>query len=813
MCILGVSLVSKSATRVQVAIIGSGPAGLSAGCRAAVTGLSHIVLEKADHASDTVYKFQKGKHVMATPDVLPLRADVEFQMGRREDVLAAWDSALTRHKVNIRYNADVTGITGSLGNFEIILKSGDTVLAEKIVLAIGLQGNLNTLRIPGADRATHLQYQLDDPDEYEHESIVVIGAGDAAIENALGLCSHNTVHIANRGDEFSRAKEANEAAILAEIERGRIIPIYNAYAKECGSRSITFETPDGDVAITCDRVIARLGASPPRKFVESCGIAFPSEDRSALPEVSKTYESNVPGLYIIGALGGYPLIKQAINQGYEVIEYILGNDLDPADEPLIRARLKAIPGLGTAEFLARMREQLPIFHDLNPLMLREMLVESPVTRPKTGDVVFRRGDYTNSVFSILRGSVRILLDDDDPSNHVILEKGAFFGEMGLIAGRPRSATIVSNADDTILIETPRRTMLKLRASVPSLKKTMDQEAVVRQVQAYIAPSLDRAAIRRLAESAVIQTYRKGTVLFREGEVGDALHLIRKGSVFVTKRIAGRDVVLNYQAAGNYFGEMALMSGLPRSATITAAVDCETIRIDGVAFRQLMDDHPRLKTEMQEKYGQRIIETQRILERPEASSIMEFLMGEGIGEATDVLLIDESLCIGCDNCEKACAETHGGISRLDREAGPSFAHVHVPTSCRHCEHPHCMADCPPDAIHRDREGEVFITDDCIGCGNCERNCPYGVIQMAAPPPPKPGLLSWLFFGAGHGPGEDRSQRDKAPKDARKTAVKCDMCKDQSGGAACVRACPTGAAIRAKPQDFMQFVMDHRREVDR
>ena len=182
------------------------------------------------------------------------------------------------------------------------------------------------------------------------------------------------------------------------------------------------------------------------------------------------------------------------------------------------------------------------------------------------------------------------------------------------------------------------------------------------------------------------------------------------------------------------------------------------------------------------------------------------MGEGIGEATDVLLIDESICVGCNNCEKACAETHNGISRLDREAGPTFANVHVPTSCRHCEHPHCMTDCPPDAIKRNPEGEVYITNDCIGCGNCQRNCPYGVIQMAPEPPKKPGLFSWLLFGKGPGPGEDYSYRERAPKDARKTAVKCDMCIDITGGASCVRACPTGAAIRVKPNEFMDFIRE-------
>ena len=87
------------------------------------------------------------------------------------------------------------------------MTNGDTIKTETIVLAIGLQGNLNTLRIPGSENVTHLQYQLDDPDEYEHETIIVIGAGDAAIENALGLCTHNTVYIATVSYTHLRAHE------------------------------------------------------------------------------------------------------------------------------------------------------------------------------------------------------------------------------------------------------------------------------------------------------------------------------------------------------------------------------------------------------------------------------------------------------------------------------------------------------------------------------------------------------------------------------------------------------------------------------
>jgi Fe-S-cluster-containing hydrogenase component 2 len=127
--------------------------------------------------------------------------------------------------------------------------------------------------------------------------------------------------------------------------------------------------------------------------------------------------------------------------------------------------------------------------------------------------------------------------------------------------------------------------------------------------------------------------------------------------------------------------------------------------------------------------------------------MNFLIREGLGEATNVLIIDESLCIGCDNCEKACAETHAGISRLDRKSGPTFAAVHIPTACRHCEQPHCMKDCPPNAIRRAESGEVYINESCIGCGNCVTNCPYDVIRLEYDAPEKPGMMRWMLFGSG------------------------------------------------------------------
>ena len=261
--------------------------------------------------------------------------------------------------------------------------------------------------------------------------------------------------------------------------------------------------------------------------------------------------------------------------------------------------------------------------------------------------------------------------------------------------------------------------------------------------------------------------------------------------------------------------MALIDGGRRTATVKAAIKSEVIRLDGEAFRRLLDGQaPAAAKRRRPTWPQRQNVNAFIESRKDSfsgvvdmySQTAKFLVDNGIGEATDVLLIDENLCVGCDNCEKACADSHDGLSRLDREAGRTYAHLHVPTSCRHCEHPHCMADCPPNAIHRGPDGEVFIDDTCIGCGNCQRNCPYGVIRMDSVPPKKPGLLELAVprhraRGRASRRKKWRNKHAKPGVEKPKKAIKCDMCSGIEGGPACVRACPTGAAIRVAPEEFL------------
>ena len=118
---------------------------------------------------------------------------------------------------------------------------------------------------------------------------------------------------------------------------------------------------------------------------------------------------------------------------------------------------------------------------------------------------------------------------------------------------------------------------------------------------------------------------------------------------------------------------------PRTASVKAAVASEVIRLHAEVVRDLLEAAPDLRRRVEDKFSERVRSSARQTADRESGALVSFLMREGLGEATDVLLIDETLCIRCDNCEKACAETHDRISRLDREAGATFASIHVPTS--------------------------------------------------------------------------------------------------------------------------------------
>src|SRR5205823_6711592 len=110
---------------------------------------------------------------------------------------------------------------------------------------------------------------------------------------------------------------------------------------------------------------------------------------------------------------------------------------------------------------------------------------------------------------------------------------------------------------------------------------------------------------------------------------------------------------------------------------------------------------------------------------EARAGLRSLVSEGVIEGTEVLVIDLDKCIHCNECEEACARRHGH-SRMNRK-GMVVGNISIATACRQCQDPVCML-CSRAGIARRANGEVYITESCIGCGICAERCPYGAISI-------------------------------------------------------------------------------------
>ncbi|MEW6323968.1 MAG: NAD(P)-binding domain-containing protein [Nitrospirota bacterium] len=781
-------------------IVGAGPAGISAAINAQKSGLNYLLLEKTDHIADTIHCYQKGKFVMAEPLAIPLRGGLWMEPTTRETLLGRWSDAVRSHGVKIEFNAGVKEITRRDGQFHIT--TGDKQFAaRRVVLAMGTQGNPRRLGVPGED-LPHVQTRLADPDAYADQDIVVVGGGDAAIEIALALAAKNRVTMAVRTPEFVRVKDSLERQALDKARKRQLTIHFNSAIEKIEAGSVAIKLSESVISVKARVVIVKIGAIPPRPFLESCGIEFPSKEREAMPVLSKSFETNVPGLFLIGAAGGRELVKHCINQGHEVVEHLCGRSVQPADEALLSEKLNFLAG-AVSDRIASIASKVPVLSGASEAQIRELLLSSQFHRMAGGEFVFRQNDFSESFYMILDGQVDVLVKSDDGRERAVAALGPaqFFGEMSLISGRRRSASI-RVAKPALLWEASRKAMLKFLHTTPPAKRLVDRGFLVHAFQSYLFPNVEYSSLAKLAGMANVLKFEKGGVIVKEGDPGDAFYFLRMGTVKVSKTSEGREVVLAYLAAGQYFGEMALLSGEPRTATVSAVNKVEVIQVLKGDFLAFLESAPECKEPIRQEINRRQQRNVEVELRPEMAELGRFMIGQEVVVGDNVLLIDQDKCVRCDYCVKACEAVHAdGQTRIKR-VGIIHANLLVPNSCRHCENPLCMTDCPPgDAIVRDPRGEVYIRDNCIGCGKCAENCPYGNIFMVHPKPIPPSFSLTQWVGRLLGRSEPASA-EPTHDNERAFAVKCDLCRGIVGGPSCVRSCPTGAVMRLNPMEYYQ-----------
>jgi Fe-S-cluster-containing hydrogenase component 2 len=338
------------------------------------------------------------------------------------------------------------------------------------------------------------------------------------------------------------------------------------------------------------------------------------------------------------------------------------------------------------------------------------------------------------------------------------------GEMTCITQQPRTASVfaVAEADNpaltlghdengwpTVAADPKRRgpvvvyeitrNMLDMMQRSASAREDIQEMYTLRAIQTGVQKGrifefLDKmereqAVTFLLAKGVQYNRVDAGGVIIAEGDTASAFYIIRLGTVRVFTSSGGGEQVLRLLSVGDSFGEGGLLSDRPglRSATVAALDPVEVVRVPGPVFRELCEKFPKLVEGMKAAPRPAV---PGVASAPPPAVLRDYVR-QGLYQGQKLLVLDLKSCTRCDECTKACADSHGdGHARLLRE-GLRFGDFLVATSCRSCHKPYCMDGCPVDAIHRrGNHLEVIIENHCIGCGLCEKNCPYGSIHMVA-----------------------------------------------------------------------------------
>ena len=507
--------------------------------------------------------------------------------------------------------------------------------------------------------------------------------------------------------------------------------------------------------------------------------------------------------------------------------------------------------VGLSERLSpeKLRE-FELFAEFDDKFLERIASDVTLAAWKPGSVLFEQGTYIDLAFSLVEGEVEVYLegvgeedagarpifdlsrtmigdlppeaatgatvlmrraarprpteitflstmDFDLPHGAAVrLGPGELFGEIGAMSGWPQSVTARCVEPCRVLqIRLPALRLMKRKSK--ALKKRLDDLYRERSLAAQLRGTplfggLGEPLLEALKEAVELVSLDPDEVLVREGEVADALYLVRSGFIKLMQRFGEGEIAVSYLSKGMTLGEAELLiDGVEGwRATAVSVEYAELVELPREVFDKLLAGQPKLEKQLWRSAAERVKEAGATRRDVARADFLQVALESGLVQGNSILAIDLDRCTRCDDCVRACAETHGGRARFVRE-GSRVGNLLVARSCYHCRDPVCLVGCPTGAIHRTGVGDVVAVDEqvCIGCSACANNCPYDAIVM---------------HDCGESWPDDMLPAGLRGKE-RAVASKCDLCFETGHGPACVSNCPQACAYRVGSVEEMQRLL--------
>jgi len=311
-------------------ILGAGPIGLACGIEAKKAGLNYLILEKGA-LCNSIYNYPVNMTFFSTSERLEL-AGIPFMSAgakpTRTEALEYYRRIYFLFDLKVNLYEEVKTLKKEEEIFHIHTSKG-AYQSSKIILATGFYDLPNLMNVPGEELPNVLHYYKE-PWPFVGQRVLVVGGANSAVDAALECWRKGAqVSMALLGDEVDEnVKYWVRPDILNRIKEGSIQAIKNSKVVEILPNEVRLATPEGEIRLPNDWVLALTGYRPNFSLLDQLGVTL-SLDEKRQPCYDQTnQESNVPGVYLAGVVcGGLNtrefFIENSISHAAAIVQDIL----------------------------------------------------------------------------------------------------------------------------------------------------------------------------------------------------------------------------------------------------------------------------------------------------------------------------------------------------------------------------------------------------------------------------------------------------------------------------------------------------------
>jgi putative YpdA family bacillithiol system oxidoreductase len=292
--------------KFDVVIIGGGPIGLACGIECQQAGLSYMILEKGCLVN-SLYNYPTTMTFFSTSERLEI-GNVPFvsisAKPTRSEALEYYRRVSQNKTLNVRLFEEVQTVEKESDTYKATTGKSE-YNAKYLILATGFYDIPNTLGIEG-ENLPKVTHYYKDPHFYAFQKVLVVGSNNSAVDVALETWRKGAeVTMVIREPEIGKSvKYWVRPDIENRIAEGSIKAYFNSKISKITEGSVVIDTPEGEISVENDWVLAMTGYKPNLPFLEKLGIKL-SEDQQRKPQYNEnTMETNLPNVFIAGVICG-----------------------------------------------------------------------------------------------------------------------------------------------------------------------------------------------------------------------------------------------------------------------------------------------------------------------------------------------------------------------------------------------------------------------------------------------------------------------------------------------------------------------------